>query len=246
MAGRSQRFKDAGFKIPKFMLPLGDSFIFDYAVSSFRDYFLNEHFLFILNNNPIEIEFTKQRITALNIKSWSITEVSSATNGQADTVNIGLQQTNQNQNEELIIFNIDTFKNHYQMPSFIKSQNVDGFLETFMGTGNGWSYVEPNLMAETSTVLRTAEKDPISNLACTGLYYFRNRDLFVESFKIEEEKFLNSQLTEIYIAPMYNSLILKGLDIRYSIVSKENLIFCGIPSEYSDVQQKLKVNKRLF
>lgn len=246
MAGRSQRFKDAGFKTPKFMLPLGDSFVFDYAVRSFQDYFFKDHFLFILNDSPIEVEFTKQRIKALNIKSWSITRLSCMTKGQADTVNIGLELTKMSENEELAIFNIDTFKNNYHLPSFIKSQNVDGFIETFIGTGNGWSYIEPNLTADTSTVLRTAEKDPISNLACTGLYYFRNRDLFMESFKIEEEKFFNSQLKEIYIAPMYNSLISKGRDIRFSTITKENLIFCGIPTEFEAIQQKLKVNKHLF
>ena len=40
------------------------------------------------------------------------------------------------------------------------------------------------------------------------------------------------QLKELYIAPIYNLLIQDGLDIRYTLIARNEVIFCGVPSEY--------------
>ena len=42
MAGKSSRFFNAGYDIPKFMLPLSKSNVFREAVKSFKKYFEDE------------------------------------------------------------------------------------------------------------------------------------------------------------------------------------------------------------
>lgn len=246
MVGRSNRFRISGYKKPKFMLPILDGYVFDYSVKSFKSYFHTEEFLFILLNDENEIDFVKNRISYLGIKKWSIVTLDYITNGQAETVFKGVIKNKVDENTSLTIFNIDTFKSDYIFPNFIFSQDVDGYLETFIGCGNNWSYVEPNLLSRYSEVIRTEEKKQISNLACSGLYYFKNISLFNQAYKLEERKFFAKEIKEIYIAPIYNYLINKGLDIRFTITPKEDLLFCGIPKEYEEIKKLIQIEKRFF
>ena len=52
MAGRSQRFFDVGYAIPKFRLPLDGKSVFAHAVESFRKAFADQPFLFIVSDPP--------------------------------------------------------------------------------------------------------------------------------------------------------------------------------------------------
>ena len=39
---------------------------------------------------------------------------------------------------------------------------------------------------------------------------------------------------EHFIAPIYNQLIARNLDIRFTTIDRKEVIFCGVPSEYLD------------
>ncbi|EEU7339075.1 capsular biosynthesis protein, partial [Campylobacter jejuni] len=45
---------------------------------------------------------------------------------------------------------------------------------------------------------------------------------------------------ELYIAPMYNYLIKKGLLIKYHKISLDEIVFCGTPDEY----ERVKINEK--
>jgi hypothetical protein len=156
------------------------------------------------------------------------------TSGQAETVAMGLSQAGIHQLTPITIFNIDTFRPGFRFPTTFSLQDVDGYLEVFRGDGDNWSYVRPDLLS-TGRVAETTEKVPVSDLCCTGLYHFRAVDLFNQAYKefvkAGPEKF---GLKELYIAPMYNLLIDRGLDIRYAEISRDEVIFCGVPGEYNE------------
>ena len=61
MAGLSSRFFKAGFKKPKYMLPLAESFIFDEAIKSFKIYFTTDLFLFIIRDEKEVLDFVNNR-----------------------------------------------------------------------------------------------------------------------------------------------------------------------------------------
>ena len=230
MVGKSSRFYNEGYKIPKYELKIENHSVFYYAVRSFKNYFENEFFLFIVRGDNGAELFVRHQIKLLNIKNFFISVLNNDTNGQADTVYQGLERV-KNQ-ESLYIFNIDTFR-----PNFIKPKialQCDGFLEVFEGEGENWSFVQPG---ENNKVIKTTEKNRISNLCSNGLYYFKNRQIFEETFKysVMERKM---DKDEYYIAPLYNYLINKGMDIRYEIISKNKIIFCGTPKEYLNLVSK--------
>jgi hypothetical protein len=85
----------------------------------------------------------------------------------------------------------------------------------------------------TDRVLETAEKRPISNLCCTGLYHFARADCYLEAFRAYAMRPTSEwDAAELYVAPLYNVLIAQGCDIRYHLVRSEALRVCGTPAEY--------------
>lgn len=223
MAGSSSRFLKEGYNLPKYMLPLGNSYVFDFALSSFANLFNNDLFIFVsrdIHNTP---DFIHQRAKALGIKHFKIKVLSEETRGQAETVFLGLEDS-KNEDEHLCIFNIDSQRRDFKYRKDLLE--IDGYLEVFKDAGSQWSFVQP--LENTDKVLKTTEKIRISELCSNGLYVFRSVELFKNVF-LEES---NSNDKELYIAPMYNRLIEQGCDVRFSLISRSLVEFCGVPAEY--------------
>lgn len=232
MAGLSSRFTKAGYTSPKYMLPIGDETVFSCSVESFRKYFKTEHFLFIARNVHNTYEFIIEQCDRLSVSDYEIVMLDHPTAGQAETVEQGLKLSQMRSDDSLGIFNIDTFRPNFCFPEDPWFSISDGYLEVFHGSGQNWSYVEPDKSAVNSKVIRTAEKQPISDLCCDGFYYFSSREDFLWSLECER---INPSMPELYIAPLYNHLIKKGKMINYKTIDKQDVIFCGIPEEYKHI-----------
>ena len=122
------------------------------------------------------------------------------TSGQAETVLLGSKDINRENG--ILVFNCDTFISNDFPRDFEK---WDGLLGSFESSNPGMSYLET---AE-NKVLRTVEKEVISNKASTGLYYFGSKEIFESAF------FSTNHHKESYVAPMFNSMISNGLDVGY-------------------------------
>ncbi|MEZ9740402.1 glycosyltransferase family 2 protein [Vibrio splendidus] len=232
MAGMSSRFFDAGYKKPKYMLELSGESLFSHSVKSFSNYFLKEKFVFIIRDIHGSKNFVEREIEKLNIDDYEIIILEEPTRGQAETVAAGLKKYKKARCS-LTIFNIDTFRPGFKYPDL--SYKGNGYLEVFEGEGDNWSYVKPIASGRTN-VAKTTEKEPISNLCSSGLYYFKHASDYFEAFNYYLE--LPENLWpkgELYIAPLYNYLISKGLDIHYNLIESNEVIFCGTPYEYRNL-----------
>ncbi len=231
MAGLSSRFFKAGFKSPKYMLKAHGKTLFEHAINSFQHYFTSEHFLFIARDTYNTPDFIKAQAKALGIGSFEVVILDKGTRGQAETVYLGTQHCS-SPSQSITIFNIDTFRPGFTYPDEIN--NWDGYLEVFSGEGDNWSYARP-VSANTTKVIETAEKRRISDLCCTGLYYFNSlqdyRDSYLHYLSLPEEQWDKG---ELYVAPLYNHLISKEKNIHYHLINKGEVIFCGVPDEYDD------------
>ncbi|EAL3889100.1 capsular biosynthesis protein [Campylobacter lari] len=228
MAGLSSRFAKAGYKLPKYMLKLQKESVFYNVVFGFKKYFDSCNFLFIYRNICNTREFIENECQKLGINTKICIELQNETLGQAHTVMLGLEKANIQDKEEILIFNIDTFRINFIFPEFIKNNKIDGYLEVFEADGEQWSFILPG---ENNRVLMTTEKDRISNLCSSGLYYFRKTKDFKEVFRYIKNNNLLVK-NEFYIAPMYNYLISQNKDIRYNRIDINDIIFCGTPQEY--------------
>lgn len=231
MAGMSSRFFKAGYTKPKYMLKAHGKTLFEHSVSSFKKYFKTERFLFIVRDVYETPMFVEEESQMLGICDFELVVLDKETRGQAETVALGLESAS-DYDGQLTIFNIDTFRPGFKFPSL--AEDSDGYLEVFKGEGDNWSFAKP-LNDNSKLVLETAEKNPISDLCSTGLYHFKNKHLYLKAYY----EYLNKpesewEKGELYIAPLYNTLISKGFNIHYNEISRNAVVFCGTPNEYED------------
>ncbi|WP_439243126.1 glycosyltransferase family 2 protein [Lonepinella sp. BR2474] len=227
MAGLSSRFIKAGYPLPKYALPLQNRTVFEWAVSTFSHYFHYEPFLFVIRPDDFAYSFVLEKVQQLGIVDYHIIRLNQDTKGQAETAYLALQQYHDD--FPLTIFNIDTIRYDYIKPDFIN--DCDGYLEVFEGEGTHWSFVQPD---QNQNVIRTTEKDRISNLCSDGLYFFKSQKVFCQLF----EQALKNDLQvkgEFYIAPLYNLLIQQGKTVKYQTIKPHEIDFCGVPDEYEQL-----------
>jgi len=72
-------------------------------------------------------------------------------------------------------------------------------------------------------VIEVIEKRVVGDLATTGIFFFRTREILIESAKWA---FVNNQTTNssFYIAPCLNYAISKGLDIGYHVAEDKDYV----------------------
>lgn len=232
MAGLSSRFFKAGFDLPKYQLKVGDDYVFDLALKSFERYFDTELFVIVLRDSFDAKAFVESRLRAIEIRHYIIKVLDFETQGQAETVRLGIETPDISNDEPMFIFNIDTFRYNFTKPDFLN--DCAGYLEVFRGEGEHWSFIEVDAQ---DNVIRTTEKRRISDLCSDGLYYFASKGLYISL--LTDAKAQNLKVNnELYIAPIYNLLIEQGKPVRYHCITDKDIDFCGTPDEYSTLLNK--------
>jgi len=226
MAGESSRFKEQGILIPKYMLYAGYHSMFYHSLSSFRDYFGKCFFVFVCRDVFYTPRFFHGECAKLGIENYDIKVLSNSTRGQAETVKLGLTEHYWHLDSELIIFNIDTYRKGLIVPTF--NDDTIAYFEVFKGSGSNWSFAE--IHESSDLIIRTTEKEPISDLCSTGLYFFKSASLFLEAYECYYSVDFSS---EFYVAPLYNFLINKGR-ARILLINSTDVFFYGVPQEYLD------------
>lgn len=239
MAGLSSRFARAGYAVPKYMLPLEGRSVFAHALGSFEALFGTERFVLICRDVAGTPAFVREECAALGLDPARVALVvlDRETAGQAETVALGLARADAASGEALTIFNIDTFRPGFRHPDAFDVSAVDGYVEVFEGEGEHWSFVRPDPAGDCRAAA-VAEKVRISTLCSTGLYHFRSAALFGELYApVAAADPATLQGGERYIAPLYDAAIRRGLDIRYSLIARDAVRFCGTPDEYEALRR---------
>ena len=235
MSGRAQRFLEAGYDVEKYLLKVEGFTIFERAVMSFQEYFHSDKFVFIMRDDDKNKNLVRQLIVAMDITSFSIVEISHSY-GQADTVRQGifileLNNCGKNlQDEEIYIFNIDSFLMCFK--KFSMNENVKASLDVFRPVGEHFSFVTPHTCLP-NTVHSVTEKIKVSDLASTGLYYFKYVKDFLECIDIAGESVID-QYGELYVAPLLNYLVQRDELVTYREIENDEIVILGTPLEYED------------
>lgn len=242
MAGESSRFFNAGYTVPKYMLPLGKETVFDKSVKTFQRYFDNAYFIFVVRSDKYDsFEFVNDHAKLLGIKHFKVNILRNFTKGQAETVYEAIVSNHiEASYDELVIFNIDTIRKRLSIPEGNHTSYFDAFYDEDADEKK-WSFCEVSQVYYPS-ILRTAEKEKISNWCSTGLYIFGSVRSYVDAYhKAEEAGDYN-----YYVAPLYNFIIPKvgSTPIKSSnyllLCDKEDVEFSGVPDEYEALKIKYK------
>jgi dTDP-glucose pyrophosphorylase len=98
----------------------------------------------------------------------------------------------------------------------MQSQNIDGGMLTFESTHPKWSYAK---IDENGIVKEVAEKNPISNIATVGIYYWKNGSDYVKY----AEDMINKNIrynNEFYVCPVFNQAIHDSKKIKTFNIQK--------------------------
>lgn len=238
MAGESQRFRDAGYKWPKYMLPISGRPLFDWSLMSFQAHFGSRNFLFVARDAEGTGKFLEARLEKLGIAHAEIVMLDGATAGQAETVEVGLLRAGISDSVGITIFNIDTIRPNANLEPV---DGTSGWIEVFSATGENWSFVEPKPGAS-NRVQSCVEKDRISDLCCTGLYNFARSSFFMEALSNERAR---PSMGELYVAPLYNHLIRAGHEFGWRSISSDQVFLSGVPDEYENLKS-VKLISNIF
>lgn len=217
MAGKGQRFVDAGYTTPKPFLPIGNRRMIDRVIENVRPD-ADHQFIFIhqLKHDMLADSFPKESILL------PLTEV---TEGAACTILTARDYINWE--APLLIANSDQLVD-VDINDFLKvAQDYDGLIMTFPSRQTKWSYAK----VEDGLVTEVAEKNPISEHATCGVYYFKHGKDFVAAAEdmIEQDKGVNG---EFYVCPVFNELISKGKKVGIYEVGEDQMHGLGTPEDY--------------
>lgn len=215
IAGRGSKFISAGYKEPKSLIMIKGKPMIKWATDALLFLNLDENLIFIVRPDDVNEFNIDKRLREIYSEKVKIIICPGITDGAVSTVLLAKDLINND--EELIIYNGDQFfKDSIEEAIKNKGEEVKGFIPVFHATHQKWSYV---LLDDDNYVIRTAEKEPISNLATVGFYYFtRGRD-FVWAAEEMKRKNLRVQ-GEFYVCPVYNELIGRGDKIIATEVSE--------------------------
>jgi dTDP-glucose pyrophosphorylase len=165
--------------------------------------------------------------TLLNLitPNCKIVEVDGITEGAACTALLSKEFINND--SPLFFANSDQFV-EWDSNEFMYKMNetdADGGIVTFKATHPKWSFVK---IDETGYVTEVAEKNPISDNATVGFYYWKHGSDFVKYAEqmIEKNVRVNN---EFYVCPVFNQAVEDNKKIR--VYEVKNMWGLGTPED---------------
>jgi hypothetical protein len=223
MAGEGSRFAKEGYTFPKPLIDVNGKPMIQVVVENLD---FDAEYIFLVRKEHLQtysgLEKTLHRITNGRFK---IVEVDGLTEGAACTALLAKEYINTD--DDLLIANSDQVM-EYSSENFllIKSfTDVDGILFSFKAVHPKWSFVKTN---SRGVVTEVAEKNPISDIATCGIYWYRKGSDFVKAAEGMIQKNIRVN-NEFYIAPVYNEMIKEGATLVPFFVDKMHGI--GTPED---------------
>lgn len=237
MAGRGSRFAKAGFTTPKPLIEVDGMPMFIKALSSLDDIQANKHYTIIIRaEHEKEYNLSGQLKKVLPEANVVITD-EEPTGALRDAYRA---KPHMQPNQGIVLLDCDLWfqsKPYYQMvqDSLAGKNDIAGGLLTFEADNPRYSYAEVN---ENWMVIRTAEKEVISNRAITGAYYIADTDTFIKAADELLAQPLTDKMPEYYISHIYNVLLEQGGKIKATPV--EQFASFGTPEELAAYEESKK------
>lgn len=222
IAGRGSRFAEAGYSLPKPLIPVHGVPMIEVVVNNVRPR-CSHRFIFVALLE--HLEHLDMRETLERIAPGSeVIPVSKVTQGAACTVLLAREFIDTN--GPLMLANSDQWVdidiNEYLTE--LDRREADGLIMTMWADDPKWSY---SAVDGDGMVTRVVEKQVISNNATVGIYNFRHGRDFVRAAEqmIAKDIRVNN---EFYVAPAYNEMIGWGARVVVYGIGEEGSGMHGI------------------
>jgi HAD superfamily hydrolase (TIGR01509 family) len=206
MAGAGSRFEQAGYTFPKPLIEVNRQPMIQVVVENLN---LDANYIYVVQKKHRE-QYNLDTLLNLITPGCQIVETDGITKGAACTALLAKEFINTD--APLFFANSDQFVEWDSNEFMYKMQetNADGGIVTFKATHPKWSFAKEN---ELGLVTEVAEKNPISDLATVGYYFWKHGSDFVKYAEemIEQNIRVNN---EFYVCPVFNQAINDSKQIR--------------------------------
>lgn len=212
MAGAGSRFEQVGYSFPKPLIGIHNKPMIQVVVENLN---IDANYIYVVQKKHRE-KYNLDTLLNLITPNCKIVEVDGITEGAACTALLAKEYINNNL--PLFLANSDQFVEWDSNEFMYKMQetNCDGGIVTFESTHPKWSFVKIN---ELGLVTEVAEKNPISNNATVGYYWWKKGSDFVKYAEqmIKKDLRING---EFYVCPVFNQSIEDNKQIRVFNIKK--------------------------
>ena len=199
MAGAGSRFQAAGYTFPKPLIDVEGKPMIQVVVDNLN---IEATYIYVVQKEHRE-KYNLDTLLNLITPNCKIVEVDGLTEGAACTTLLAKEFIDND--EPLVMANSDQFVEWDSNEFMYKmiEQKVDGGILTFTATHPKWSFAKVD---EYGYVTEVAEKNPISDIATVGVYYWAKGSDYV---KYAEQMISKNIRTngEFYTCPTFNEAI---------------------------------------
>ena len=212
MAGAGSRFQQAGYTFPKPLIDVNGKPMIQVVVDNLN---IDATFVFVVQKEHRE-KYNLDTLLNLITPNCKIVEVDGLTEGAACTTLLAKEYINND--DPLVMANSDQFVEWDSNEFMYKmiEQNVDGGILTFKATHPKWSFAK---LDEYGYVTEVAEKNPISDVATVGVYYWAKGSDYVKYAEQMIDKNIRVN-NEFYVCPVFNEAIGDGKKIKTFTIEK--------------------------
>ena len=212
MAGAGSRFQQAGYTFPKPLIDVEGKPMIQVVVDNLN---IEATYIYVVQKEHRE-KYNLDTLLNLITPNCKIVEVDGLTEGAACTTLLAKEFIDTN--EPLVMANSDQFVEWDSNEFMYKmiEQKVDGGILTFTATHPKWSFAKVD---EYGYVTEVAEKNPISDIATVGVYYWAKGSDYVKYAEQMISKNIRTN-NEFYTCPTFNEAIVDGKKIKTFNIDK--------------------------
>jgi HAD superfamily hydrolase (TIGR01509 family) len=212
MAGAGSRFQQAGYTFPKPLIDVEGKPMIQVVVDNLN---IEAIYIYVVQKEHRE-KYNLDTLLNLITPNCKIVEVDGITDGAACTTLLAKEYINND--EPLVMANSDQFVEWDSNEFMYKmiEQKVDGGILTFTATHPKWSFAKVD---EYGYVTEVAEKNPISDIATVGVYYWAKGSDYVKYAEQMIDKNIRTN-GEFYTCPTFNEAIGDGKKIKTFNIEK--------------------------
>lgn len=228
MAGAGSRFESAGYTFPKPLIDVNGKPMIQIVVENLN---MDANFIFIVQKKHRE-KYNLDTLLNLISPNCTIVEVDGITEGAACTTLLAKDFIDND--NPLIMSNSDQFiewdSNEFMYK--MNENNCDGGIVTFTSTHPKWSFAKVN---QFGYVTEVAEKNPISDIATVGVYYWKKGSDYVKYAEqmIDKNVRVNN---EFYVCPVFNEAVADNKKIKVFNIDK--MWGLGTPEDLNNFLKK--------
>ena len=218
MVGESVRFKQAGYKTPKFLLKINNKYVIEHVIDLFPG---EKNFLFICNKKHLSNK--KLKLVSILKKKCPNGKIFSINPHKLGPVYSVLKIMNKIEDEEPIIINYCDFNCYWNYKDFKKKikKKYDGSIVVYRGFhpstiyNSYYAYIkEKNRTVTDIREKKPFTKYPVNEYTSSGTYYFKNKEILDKYFHKTMKDKLHTK-GEYYISSVYQSMIKDSKKIAF-------------------------------